>query len=172
MLAITNIMGSQATRDSDGVLFTRAGLEIGVAATKTFVAQVAVMYLRAALAQLRGTLEQEVTALCRELRQLPHRIDELVENVDDPIRAIAEHWKDAGFFLYLGRQWAVDLPRGRAQAQGDLLHPDRRLRGGRDEARADRPARRADAGGAWPPTRRCSTRCSRTSPRCGRAGRM
>ena len=45
VLAITNIQGSQATRDSDGVLFTRAGLEIGVAATKTFVAQVAAMYL-------------------------------------------------------------------------------------------------------------------------------
>ena len=41
VLAITNVMGSQATRDADGVLFTRAGLEIGVAATKTFVSQVA-----------------------------------------------------------------------------------------------------------------------------------
>ena len=61
VLAITNIMGSQATRDSDGVLFTRAGLEIGVAATKTFVAQVAAMYLFALkLAQLHGTLEPEV----------------------------------------------------------------------------------------------------------------
>ena len=61
VLAITNIQGSQATRDSDGVLFTRAGLEIGVAATKTFVAQVAAMYLFALkLAQLRGKLEQEV----------------------------------------------------------------------------------------------------------------
>ena len=55
VLAVTNIQGSQATRDSDGVLFTRAGLEIGVAATKTFVAQVAAMYLFALkLAQLRG----------------------------------------------------------------------------------------------------------------------
>ena len=51
VLAITNVMGSQATRDSDGVLFTRAGLEIGVAATKTFVAQVAVMYLLGAQAR-------------------------------------------------------------------------------------------------------------------------
>jgi glucosamine--fructose-6-phosphate aminotransferase (isomerizing) len=42
VLAVTNIMGSQATRDADGVVYTRAGLEIGVAATKTFVAQVAV----------------------------------------------------------------------------------------------------------------------------------
>src|SRR3954469_19230854 len=45
VLAITNVMGSQATRDADGVLFTRSGLEVSVAATKTFVAQVAVMYL-------------------------------------------------------------------------------------------------------------------------------
>ena len=45
VLAITNILGSQATRDADGVLYTRAGLEIGVAATKTFVAQVAAIYL-------------------------------------------------------------------------------------------------------------------------------
>src|SRR3712207_1254035 len=45
VLALTNVMGSQATRDSDTVLFTRAGLEIGVAATKTFTSQVAAMYL-------------------------------------------------------------------------------------------------------------------------------
>src|SRR5437762_8937543 len=57
VLAVTNIMGSQATRDADGVLYTRAGLEIGVAATKTFVSQVAAMYLIALrLAELRGTL--------------------------------------------------------------------------------------------------------------------
>ena len=57
VLAITNVMGSQATRDADGVLFTRAGLEIGVAATKTFVSQVAACYLLALrLAELRGTL--------------------------------------------------------------------------------------------------------------------
>ena len=55
VLAVTNIMGSQATRDADAVLFTRAGLEIGVAATKTFVSQVAAMYLLGLrLAELRG----------------------------------------------------------------------------------------------------------------------
>ena len=60
VLAITNIMGSQATRDADAVLFTRAGLEIGVAATKTFVSQVAAMYLLGLrLGELRGTLEPE-----------------------------------------------------------------------------------------------------------------
>src|SRR3954463_10551997 len=57
VLAVTNIMGSQATRDADGVLFTRAGLEVSVAATKTFVCQVAVMQLLGLrLAEIRGTL--------------------------------------------------------------------------------------------------------------------
>jgi glutamine---fructose-6-phosphate transaminase (isomerizing) len=110
VLAITNIQGSQATRDADGVLFTRAGLEIGVAATKTFVAQVAAMYLFALkLAQLHGTLEPDVVrTVCRDLRGMPHSIATLVENVDERVRRIAEHWKDAGFFLYLGRH--VGLP--------------------------------------------------------------
>jgi glucosamine--fructose-6-phosphate aminotransferase (isomerizing) len=110
VLSVTNVMGSQATRDADGVIFTRAGLEIGVAATKTFVAQVAVMYLLALkLAQVRGTLEPEVRGrLCDELRELPSAIDELLRDVDEPVRRIARHWKGAGFFLYLGRH--VGLP--------------------------------------------------------------
>src|ERR671919_499342 len=58
VLAVTNVMGSEATRDADTVLYTRAGIEIGVAATKTFVSQVAAMYLLALwLAQERGALE-------------------------------------------------------------------------------------------------------------------
>ena len=111
VLAITNIQGSQATRDSDGVLFTRAGLEIGVAATKTFVAQVAAMYLFALkMAQLRGTLEPDVVErLSTELRAMPHLIATLVENTDEHVRRIAEHWKDAGFFLYLGRHVGLSI---------------------------------------------------------------
>src|SRR5215212_1367667 len=110
VLAITNFQGSQATRDSDGVLFTRAGLEIGVAASKTFVAQVAAMYLFALkLAQLRGSLEDDVVRrLVGELRAMPHAVAATVERVEDQMKAIAEHWKDAGFFLYLGRH--VGLP--------------------------------------------------------------
>jgi glutamine---fructose-6-phosphate transaminase (isomerizing) len=110
VLAVTNIQGSQATRDSDGVLFTRAGLEIGVAASKTFVAQVAAMYLFALkLAQLRGKLEPDVMKrLVDELRGMPRAIAALTETVDERVKAIAEHWKDAGFFLYLGRH--IGLP--------------------------------------------------------------
>src|ERR1700710_2893881 len=81
VLTVTNIMGSQATRDADGTLFTRAGLEIGVAATKTFVAQVAVMYLLALrLAELRETLPAERRReLVAGLKGLPHAITELTE---------------------------------------------------------------------------------------------
>ena len=111
VLAITNVMGSQATRDSDGVLFTRAGLEIGVAATKTFVAQVAAMYLVALrLAELRGTLEPDVLArLSRELREMPGSIARLLERADATVTQIAQHWKDAGFFLYLGRHVGLSI---------------------------------------------------------------
>jgi len=110
VLAITNVMGSQATRDSDGVLFTRAGLEIGVAATKTFVSQVAAMYLLALrLAELRGTLEPaKLAELVGEVKHLPHYIAQMLEAGDDEIRAIAERHHRAEFFLYLGRH--IGLP--------------------------------------------------------------
>ena len=110
VLAITNVMGSQATRDADGVLFTRAGLEIGVAATKTFVGQVAVMYVLALrLAELRGTLEPaRLTELVGELKRLPHHITEMLDAGDEEIRAIAERHFEAEFFLYLGRH--IGLP--------------------------------------------------------------
>jgi glucosamine--fructose-6-phosphate aminotransferase (isomerizing) len=110
VLAVTNIMGSQATRDSDGVLFTRAGLEIGVAATKTFVAQVAVMYLLAIkVAQERKALpEPEIAELVAQVRALPHKLAELLENINGTIDRIAGQWSAANFFLYLGRH--VGLP--------------------------------------------------------------
>ncbi|HEV2074871.1 MAG TPA: glutamine--fructose-6-phosphate transaminase (isomerizing) [Thermoleophilaceae bacterium] len=110
VLAITNIMGSQATRDSDGVLFTRAGLEIGVAATKTYVAQVAAMYLLAlAAAQARGTLpEHRLDELVAELARIPELIAEVLREVGPGVRSVAERFAQAGFFLYLGRN--VGLP--------------------------------------------------------------
>jgi glucosamine--fructose-6-phosphate aminotransferase (isomerizing) len=106
VLAITNVMGSQATRDADGVLFTRAGLEVGVAATKTFVCQVAAMYLFALrLAELRGTLSTErLTELVSGLKRLPHCIDEMLANgLTAAVERTAAAHHRADFFLYLGR---------------------------------------------------------------------
>ncbi|MGZ5360526.1 MAG: glutamine--fructose-6-phosphate transaminase (isomerizing) [Solirubrobacterales bacterium] len=110
VLAITNIMGSQATRDCDAVLFTRAGLEIGVAATKTFVSQVAAIYLLGLrLAELHGTLPPErIAELVVELKGIPSKIEETIESVDERVGAIARTHHRRRFFLYLGRQ--IGLP--------------------------------------------------------------
>jgi glutamine---fructose-6-phosphate transaminase (isomerizing) len=110
VLAVTNIMGSQATRDSDAVLFTRAGLEIGVAATKTFVCQVAAMYLLGLrLAELRGTLApDELRELVAELKGIPSKIEQTIEAVDDRCKAIARQHHERRFFLYIGRH--IGLP--------------------------------------------------------------
>jgi glucosamine--fructose-6-phosphate aminotransferase (isomerizing) len=113
VLAVTNVVGSQATRDADGVLYIRAGMEIGVAATKTFVCQVAVMYLLALkLAELRGTMKAEtMERIVGEIKRLPHSIQQVVAAATDrethlpagPVAEAAERHADATFFLYLGR---------------------------------------------------------------------
>jgi glutamine---fructose-6-phosphate transaminase (isomerizing) len=110
VLAVTNTMGSQAAREADGVLYTRAGLEIGVAATKTFLCQVAVIYLLALrLAELRGQLEPErLASLVGEMKRLPHCIDEVLAAAPAQVEPIvAETWQSE-FFLYIGRH--VGLP--------------------------------------------------------------
>ncbi len=110
VLAVTNIMGSQVTREADAVLYTRAGLEISVAATKTFVAQVAAMYLLGLrLAELRGTLPPErIAELVAALKSLPSKIEETIAAVEDDVRAVAAAHSAQDFFLYLGRH--IGLP--------------------------------------------------------------
>jgi glucosamine--fructose-6-phosphate aminotransferase (isomerizing) len=105
VLAVTNIMGSQATRTADGVLFTRSGLEISVAATKTFTAQVAAMYLLALrAAEVRGSMAAERRReLVAEIKRLPHAIAEMLDAGSEQVDQVAERFKDASFFLYLGR---------------------------------------------------------------------
>jgi glucosamine--fructose-6-phosphate aminotransferase (isomerizing) len=110
VLAVTNIMGSQVTREADAVLYTRAGLEVSVAATKTFVAQVAVMYLLALrLAELRDTLPAERRReLVTRLKRIPHDIGAMLENGTEAIDRVAARHYQKDFFLYLGRH--VGLP--------------------------------------------------------------
>ncbi len=110
VLAVTNIMGSQATRDADGVLYTRAGLEIGVAATKTFLAQVVLMDLLALrIAELRGTMDrQQLRTAISALKHLPTLVTETLESASDDVRRIAEEWHAAEFFMYIGRH--IGLP--------------------------------------------------------------
>jgi glutamine---fructose-6-phosphate transaminase (isomerizing) len=105
VLACTNVRGSSATRECDGVLYTRAGPEISVAATKTFVCQVAAMYLLALrLAELRGTMDRaRIADLVGQIKRLPTNITELLERLDDSVKAAAERHAASDFYLYLGR---------------------------------------------------------------------
>jgi len=108
-VAITNMMGSQVTREVDSVLYTRAGLEMGVAASKTFTAQVALIYLVALkLAQIRETLPAgEIEFILDFVYKLPRKIEQFLEG-DHPIGEIAQRYHDSPFFLYLGRH--IGLP--------------------------------------------------------------
>ena len=109
-VAITNMMGSQITREVDSVLYTRAGLEVGVAASKTFTAQLSLLFLVALkLAQVRetlpaGELEYIVNAVYEPARR---RSQQFLEG-DHPIDEIARRFHDKPFFLYLGRN--IGLP--------------------------------------------------------------
>ena len=108
-LAITNLMGTQITREADAVLYTRCGLEVGVAASKTFTAQVALLSLIALrLAQVRKTLpDDELTFIVDRLYELPEKIRAFLDG-DHPIEEIARRFYDRPFFLYLGRH--IGLP--------------------------------------------------------------
>jgi glucosamine--fructose-6-phosphate aminotransferase (isomerizing) len=108
-VAITNMMGSQITREVDSVLFTRAGLEVSVAASKTFTAQLSLLILVALkLAQVRETLPAgELEYIVNAVYSLPDRITQFLEG-DHPIDEIARRFHDKPFFLYLGRN--IGLP--------------------------------------------------------------
>ncbi|MDQ2797749.1 MAG: glutamine--fructose-6-phosphate transaminase (isomerizing) [Actinomycetota bacterium] len=104
VLAICNTNGAQIPRESDAVLYTHAGPEIGVAATKTFLAQVAAVELVGlALAQARGTkygdeITREYDALC----SVPMAIEAVLATMD-PVRALAHEIAQSKAILFLGR---------------------------------------------------------------------
>ncbi|MFA5896385.1 MAG: glutamine--fructose-6-phosphate transaminase (isomerizing) [Thermoplasmata archaeon] len=103
-LGIANVIGSSLAREVDKTIYTRAGLEIGVAATKTFVAQLVVLYLIAIKIGLdRGTLGYEdADRLKDELRSLPRSVLAVL-NREDEIQALAEKYGDARDIFYIGR---------------------------------------------------------------------
>src|SRR6266516_4684290 len=108
-VAITNMMGSQITREVDSVLYTRTGLEVGVAASKTFTAQIALLFLIGLkLAEVRQTLPRnDVEFILDELYDLPEKMRRFLD-ADHPIDEIARRFHDQPFFLYLGRH--IGLP--------------------------------------------------------------
>jgi glucosamine--fructose-6-phosphate aminotransferase (isomerizing) len=104
VLTVSNTVGSSIPRESDAVLYTRAGPEVCVAATKTFAAQILAMYLVALyLAQVRGTkFPDEIAAVVSELQEIPGKIETCLERAGE-VRAVAEKYAKADSFLFLGR---------------------------------------------------------------------
>ena len=104
VLTVCNTVGASIPRESDAVLYTRAGPEVCVAATKTFATQLAAMYLVALyLAQVRGTMfVDEVASVVRELERIPKKVELCLER-GDQVRKVAEAHKDAHDWLFLGR---------------------------------------------------------------------
>ena len=104
ILALCNVVKSSITRESDGVLYTHAGPEIGVAATKTFSAQMAALALFALhLALVKGTIDEKRSlVLIEDLQRIPHRMENIL-NQAKQIEDLALKFLSFSHFLYLGR---------------------------------------------------------------------
>ena len=104
VLAVCNTNGAQIPRESDAVLYTHAGPEVGVAATKTFLAQIAANYLVGlALAQARGTkYPDEVAREFTELEAMPAAVHKVLSTVDQ-VRELSRRIADSKAVLFLGR---------------------------------------------------------------------
>ena len=102
-LGICNVVGSSIARETEAGIYIHAGPEIGVASTKAFTSQVTVLALLAILlGRRKGISSAQGRWIVRELKQLPKLVGKILDNVE-PIKRLAERFKDSRNFLYLGR---------------------------------------------------------------------
>jgi len=104
VLGVVNVIGSQASRLADGVIYTHAGPEIGVASTKAFTCQLAALNLLALrIAQARGTISTEqLSTAIQQLLELPHRMGDVLSR-DQGYEDLANRYYKRRDFLFLGR---------------------------------------------------------------------
>jgi glucosamine--fructose-6-phosphate aminotransferase (isomerizing) len=104
VIAVTNTVGSSLAREADGVLYTHAGPEICVAATKTFATQMVSQYLVALyLAQVRGTMfPEEIGEVLERMDELPAAVERVI-GLDGRCRELAAELKDEPTWLFIGR---------------------------------------------------------------------
>jgi glucosamine--fructose-6-phosphate aminotransferase (isomerizing) len=103
LFTICNVIGSAATRMSDGVIYTNAGPEIGVASTKAFTTQLTAFYLLALyIRQLRGENRDDLRYAMHEMRVIPHKIEDVLKQ-EKHIEELAHKYAKSQDFLFLGR---------------------------------------------------------------------
>jgi glucosamine--fructose-6-phosphate aminotransferase (isomerizing) len=104
-LAICNVVGAAVAREAQGVIYTHAGPEIGVASTKAFTAQLTALFVLALhLAQVRGTVtDSQSKALVEELTLLPGKVEAILRACDSQCEQLAKIYSNAKDFLFLGR---------------------------------------------------------------------
>ncbi|MFZ2490782.1 MAG: glutamine--fructose-6-phosphate transaminase (isomerizing) [Thermoanaerobaculia bacterium] len=104
LITICNVIGAAATRMSDGVIYTNAGPEIGVASTKAFTTQLTAFYLLSLyVRQLRGDDSDDIRYAMHELSVIPHKIEHLLKTQEKHIEHLAHKYQRAQDFLFLGR---------------------------------------------------------------------
>ncbi|MGZ7031357.1 MAG: glutamine--fructose-6-phosphate transaminase (isomerizing) [Thermoanaerobaculia bacterium] len=104
LITICNVIGAAATRMSDGVIYTNAGPEIGVASTKAFTTQLTAFYLLSLyIRQLRGLDRDDIRYAMHEMRVIPHKIESLLKTQEKQIEKLANKYHNAQDFLFLGR---------------------------------------------------------------------
>jgi glucosamine--fructose-6-phosphate aminotransferase (isomerizing) len=110
VVAITNVVGSTVARESDSVIYTHAGPEIGVCATKTFSSQLIVMYLMALyFAKVKGFVDGvDCDKIIKELKSIPDKIQTILDNAKK-IKNIADETYKHTCFLFLGRIYGFPM---------------------------------------------------------------
>jgi glucosamine--fructose-6-phosphate aminotransferase (isomerizing) len=104
LITICNVIGAAATRMSDGVIYTNAGPEIGVASTKAFTTQLTAFYLLALyIRQLRGDDVDDRRYAMHELSVIPHKIEDMLAKQEKHIEELAHKYYKSQDFLFLGR---------------------------------------------------------------------
>jgi glutamine---fructose-6-phosphate transaminase (isomerizing) len=104
LITICNVIGAAATRMSDGVIYTNAGPEIGVASTKAFTTQLTAFYLLSLYVRmLRGDDQDDIRYAMHELSVIPHKIEHLLKTQEKHIEHLAHKYHRAQDFLFLGR---------------------------------------------------------------------
>jgi len=108
VIGITNVVGSTVAREADSVIYTHAGPEIGVCASKTFTAQIVIMYLLGLyLAEIKGNMEKdEFQKIVEEIKKIPDKIQDIL-NRSGEIKKVADRTYKHKCFLFLGRVYSL-----------------------------------------------------------------